>query len=93
MKKKMLKKLLALTSVAALAVSSLAGCSGGSTAPAESTEASTESTAETTDTAAETTDTAVVAETTSAGTGNATAAVILSVMAVAGAAAVVSKRK
>lgn len=51
MKKKMLKKLLALTSVAALAVSSLAGCSGGSTAPAESTEASTESTAETTDTA------------------------------------------
>ena len=41
MKKKMLKKLLALTSVAALAVSSLAGCSGGSTAPAESTEAST----------------------------------------------------
>lgn len=51
MKKKMLKKLLALTSAAALAVSSLAGCSGGSTAPEESAGTSTESSAETKETA------------------------------------------
>ncbi|MGN1180839.1 MAG: ABC transporter substrate-binding protein [Suilimivivens sp.] len=46
MKKEVLKKLLALTSAAALGVSLLAGCSGGSTEPAaatESSEASTES--------------------------------------------------
>ena len=55
--------------------------------------AAADTVAETTDTAAETTDTAVVAETTSAGTGNATAAVILSVMAVAGAAAVASRKR
>ena len=62
MKRKMLKKLLALTSVATLAVSSLAGCSGGSTAPAESTEAATESSAETTE-AAETAEAAPAADT------------------------------
>lgn len=49
--------------------------------------------ADTTDAVADTTDAAADSETTSATTGNTTAAVILSVMAVAGAAAVASRKR